>query len=161
LNWDRELSTCDPDYYKFTQWIVAEMHRRGLAYQADATVNWDPVDETVLANEQIDKDGRSWRSGAVVEQKRLKQWYLNIRAYADEMLESLDGLDKWPDAVKEAQRGWIGKSKGAEVEFEVGDGETIKVFTTRPDTIMGVTFLVLAPESQIVQEHATKNLSIQ
>ena len=102
FDWERELSTCQPDYYKHTQWIFSEMLKRNLAYKKDSQVNWDPVDQTVLANEQIDANGRSWRSGALVEKKTLSQWFLNIRAYADEMLDELDSLDHWPEAVKES-----------------------------------------------------------
>ena len=124
------------------------MMRRGLAYKADRVVNWDPVDQTVLANEQIDSEGRSWRSGAIAEKRLLSQWMLNIRAYADEMLEGLNQLDRWPSVVKEAQRGWIGPSKGAYVSFEVhGSDKKLQVFTTRPDTLFGVTFVAISHEN--------------
>ena len=115
FDWDRELSTSDPLYYKHTQKIFIELFKRGLAYKKDAYVNWDPVDNTVLANEQIDANGCSWRSGAKAEKKLLRQWFLNIRQYADEMLADLNKLDKWNDTVKELQRSWIGKSTGAQV----------------------------------------------
>lgn len=110
FDWERELATHEPEYYKHTQFIFAELFKRGLAYKKEAFVNWDPEDQTVLANEQIDANGRSWRSGAKVEKKLLSQWFLKIRSYADEMLDDLQYLDKWPEIVKEAQRGWIGKS---------------------------------------------------
>ena len=124
------------------------MLRRGLAYKKHALVNWDPLDQTVLANEQIDSNGRSWRSGAKVEKKTLSQWMLNIRAYADEMLQGLDHLDSWPDVVKEAQRGWIGKSQGVKIKFGVKDSDVkIPIFTTRPEVLYGVTFIAVSNES--------------
>ncbi|CDW72114.1 leucyl-trna synthetase [Stylonychia lemnae] len=161
FDWDRELATHTPEYYKHTQQIFLELYKQGLAYKKDAQVNWDPVDQTVLANEQIDDNGRSWRSGALVEKKMLKQWFFNIRKYADQMLINLDKLNKWPEIVKEAQRGWIGKSEGAIVEFMIklidGNQIPVKVFTTRPDTIFGVTFLALSFENQIIKENILKD----
>lgn len=117
FDWDRELATHDPSYYKHTQHIFSLLYQHGLAYRKEAYVNWDPVDNTVLANEQIDANGCSWRSGAKVEKKQLNQWFLNIRKYADEMLEDLDQLEKWNYHVKELQKGWIGKSYGAKIDF--------------------------------------------
>ena len=161
FDWDREIATCKSDYYKWTQWLFRELHDAGLARREEAIVNWDPVDCTVLANEQIDADGRSWRSGALAERRKLSQWFLSITTYADELLDALDHLDHWPDKVKQMQRNWIGKSDGVEVEFpwpkelskyELNEGasDSIKVFTTRADTIMGVTFLCVAPTHPIV-----------
>ncbi len=146
-DWDKEVATCAPDYYKWTQWIFSQMFQAGLAYQKEAAVNWDPVDQTVLANEQVDNEGRSWRSGAKVERKMLKQWFLKITDYAEQLLNDLDQLPGWPDKVKAMQANWIGKSVGAYLEFPiVGLEEKIAVFTTRPDTVFGVSYVVLAPE---------------
>ncbi len=150
-DWSREVTTCEPDYYRWTQWLFLLLHERGLAYRAKATVNWDPVDQTVLANEQVDASGRSWRSGAVVEKRELAQWFFKITDYAQRLLDDLDKLDGWPEKVRAMQRNWIGRSEGAEVEFPVaGRDERITVFTTRPDTLFGATFLVLAPEHPLV-----------
>ncbi|MBM4268763.1 MAG: leucine--tRNA ligase [Deltaproteobacteria bacterium] len=152
-DWDREVTTCDPDYYRWTQWLFLLLYRRGLAYRATATVNWDPVDQTVLANEQVDSSGRSWRSGALVEKRELSQWFFRITAYAERLVRDLDRLEGWPEKVKAMQRNWIGRSEGAEVEFAVsGSDDRITVFTTRPDTLFGATFLVLAPEHPLVQK---------
>ena len=146
-DWDREVATYQPEYYRWTQWIFLQMWHMGLAYQQEALVNWDPVDQTVLANEQVDSQGRSWRSGALVEQKLLKQWFLRITHYAEELLRDLDTLTGWPERVKTMQANWIGRSTGALLRFPVvGHEETIAVFTTRPDTVFGVSYLVLAPE---------------
>lgn len=147
LDWSREVRTCSPDYYRWTQWLFLQFYQAGLAYQKEAAVNWDPVDQTVLANEQVDSEGRSWRSGAKVERKLLRQWFLKITDYAEELLQDLDRLTGWPDRVKLMQANWIGKSTGAYLEFPIrGREEKIGVFTTRPDTVYGVTYLVLAPE---------------
>lgn len=146
LDWSREFATCDPDYYRWEQWFFARLFEKGLVYQASATVNWDPVDQTVLANEQV-VDGRGWRSGAPVERREIQQWFLKITAYADELLNCLDELPGWPDEVKTMQRNWIGRSEGLDIRFEVaGGGDELQVFTTRPDTLMGVTYLAVAPE---------------
>jgi leucyl-tRNA synthetase len=150
-DWSREVTTCEPDYYRWTQWLFLLMYRRGLAYRATATVNWDPVDQTVLANEQVDASGRSWRSGALVEKRELSQWFFKITDYAERLLRDLDKLEHWPEKVRAMQRNWIGRSEGAEARFAVeGHAETITVFTTRPDTLFGATFLVLAPEHPLV-----------
>ena len=150
-DWSREVTTCEPDYYRWTQWLFLLLYERGLAYRARATVNWDPVDQTVLANEQVDASGRSWRSGALVEKRELEQWFFRITEYADRLLDDLAKLDAWPEKVKAMQRNWIGRSEGAEVEFELPSiGERVTVFTTRPDTLYGATFLVLAPEHPLV-----------
>jgi leucyl-tRNA synthetase len=149
-DWSREVTTCAPDYYKWTQWLFLLLYKRGLAYRAKATVNWDPVDQTVLANEQVDAEGRSWRSGAKVEKRELEQWFFRITAYAERLLNDLDKLEHWPERVKTMQRNWIGKSEGAEVTFVSEQGDPIVVFTTRPDTLWGATFMVLAPEHPLV-----------
>ncbi|NET58974.1 MAG: leucine--tRNA ligase [Symploca sp. SIO2E6] len=155
-DWDCELATCSPDYYHWTQWIFLQFFQAGLAYQKEAAVNWDPVDQTVLANEQVDSQGRSWRSGALVERKMLRQWFLKITDYAEELLNDLDKLTGWPERVKVMQAHWIGKSVGAYLEFPiVGLTEKIGVFTTRPDTVYGVTYVVLAPEHPLTQQVTT------
>ncbi|TMW58682.1 hypothetical protein Poli38472_010241 [Pythium oligandrum] len=153
LDWDREVTTCAEDYYKWTQWIFLKLFEQGLAYRSEALVNWDPIDKTVLANEQVDAEGRSWRSGAIVEQRSLNQWFLRITDYGDRLLDDLDKLTNWPDAVKRMQAAWIGRSKGSRVDYSV-DGLDVKlpVFTTRVDTIFGVTFVSLAPECSLVEE---------
>lgn len=157
IDWDREITTCHTNYYRWTQWLFLQFLEAGLAYQKDATVNWDPIDQTVLANEQVDSEGRSWRSGAVVEKRQLRQWFLKITAYADQLLDDLDGLTGWPERVRTMQANWIGRSCGAEISFAVVDaaghdsGEQISVFTTRPDTLHGVSYVVLAPEHGLVE----------
>ncbi|KAG3151288.1 Leucine--tRNA ligase [Phytophthora cactorum] len=156
FDWDREVTTCAPDYYKWTQWIFLQMFNKGLAYRKEALVNWDPVDKTVLANEQVDAEGRSWRSGAIVEQRSLNQWFLRITKYGDRLLDDLDKLTKWPDAVKRMQSSWIGRSEGSQVEFQVvldADAKAIPltVFTTRVDTVFGVSFVSMAPDSVEVE----------
>ncbi|MDY6781088.1 MAG: leucine--tRNA ligase [Cyanobacteriota bacterium] len=158
LDWERELATCSPDYYKWTQWIFLQFYAAELAYQKEAAVNWDPIDQTVLANEQVDSEGRSWRSGAIVERKLLRQWFFKITDYAEQLLNDLDKLDGWPDRVKTMQANWIGKSVGATVEFPiVGRDEKIAVFTTRPDTVYGVTYVVLAPEHPLTPKVTPKS----
>lgn len=156
IDWDSEVATCSPDYYKWTQWIFLQFLQAGLAYQKEAAVNWDPVDQTVLANEQV-IDGRSWRSGAIVERKLLRQWFLKITDYAEELLKDLDKLTGWPERVKLMQANWIGKSTGAYLEFPlIGLSEKIGVYTTRPDTVYGVSYLVLAPEHPLTKRVTTK-----
>ncbi len=163
-DWDCEVTTCSPDYYKWTQWIFLQFFNAGLAYQKEAAVNWDPVDQTVLANEQVDSEGRSWRSGAKVERKLLRQWFLKITDYAEELLKDLDTLTGWPERVKLMQANWIGKSVGAYLEFPIvglddssdqGLDNKIGVFTTRPDTVYGVTYVVLAPEHPLTARVTT------
>jgi leucyl-tRNA synthetase len=144
-DWSRELTTCKPDYYKWEQWFFTKLYERGLVYKKESEVNWDPIDQTVLANEQV-IDGRGWRSGALVEKKKIPQWFIKITDYAEELLSGLDDLDGWPDSVKTMQRNWIGKSVGADVEFAVEGQDNLRVFTTRPDTLMGVTFLAVAAD---------------
>ncbi len=151
-DWQRELATCKPDYYRWEQWLFTQMVERGLAYRKTAVVNWDPVDQTVLANEQV-VDGRGWRSGALVERREIEQWFIRITDYADELLDGLEQLPGWPDAVKTMQRNWIGRSVGVEVQFTVDAAEQpLTVFTTRPDTLMGVTYLAVAPEHPLVDQ---------
>lgn len=144
-DWNREFATCEPDYYRWEQWFFSKLYERGLVYKKDSEVNWDPVDQTVLANEQV-IEGRGWRSGALVEKKKIPQWFVKITDYAEELLSGLDDLDGWPDSVKTMQRNWIGKSVGAEVEFIVDGEQNLRVFTTRPDTVFGVTYLAVAAE---------------
>ncbi|MBD1825284.1 leucine--tRNA ligase [Cyanobacteria bacterium FACHB-DQ100] len=155
FDWTKEVATCSPDYYRWTQWIFLEFFKAGLAYQKEATVNWDPIDQTVLANEQVDADGRSWRSGAKVERKLLRQWFLKITDYAEQLLTDLDKLKGWPDRVKLMQANWIGKSTGAQVIFTTEAGDEIVVFTTRPDTLWGASFMVLSPEHPLVEKLTT------
>lgn len=186
------MTTCDPSYYKWTQWLFVQLLKKGLVYQViptcalrcscscafalvqkDAFVNWDPVDKTVLANEQVDANGRSWRSGALVERRKLKQWFIKITDYAEELLQSLDKLSGWPQQVAQMQRNWIGRTDGALVRFklDIGSGKAtaganstdasadeISVFTSRPDTIFGVSFLVLAPEHPVINNAIQRGL---
>ncbi len=151
-DWSREVTTCSPDYYHWTQWIFLEFLQAGLAYQKEAAVNWDPIDQTVLANEQVDSEGRSWRSGAKVERRLLKQWFFKITAYAEQLLQDLDQLTGWPERVRLMQENWIGKSLGAEVVFKTEAGDSLPIFTTRPDTLWGATFMVLSPEHPLVEK---------
>jgi leucyl-tRNA synthetase len=141
FDWPREVSTCQPEYFRWTQWIFLQLHKKGLAYQNEAFVNWDPVDETVLANEQVDANGKSWRSGALVEKKKLRQWFFGITQFADPLLDGLKGLEGWPKQVKKMQELWIGRSHGMFVDFG-----SIRVFTTRPETLMGVSFVAVSNE---------------
>ena len=150
-DWNRELATCDPDYYRWEQWLFTRLFEKGLVYRRNAVVNWDPVDQTVLANEQV-VEGRGWRSGAVVEQREIPQWFLKITAYADELLDALQRLEGWPAAVRTMQSNWIGRSEGVEIEFDVaGRDERLTVFTTRPDTLMGATYMALAADHPLVK----------
>ena len=161
LDWEREIATCHPEYYKHEQKFFIDMFKAGLAYKKEAEVNWDPVDKTVLANEQV-IDGKGWRSGAVVEKKKLSQWFLKISKYSDELLKDLDNLENWPNKVKIMQSNWIGKSIGAEIDFNVSESETkIKIFTTRPDTIYGATFLALSSEHELVTKISKNNDSLK
>ncbi len=160
IDWSREINTSDPEYYRWTQWIFRQMYRKGLAYRKNSYQWWCENDKTVLANEQVEA-GKCWRCGEEVSKKEMTQWFFKITAYADELLKDIDQLD-WPEKIKIMQRNWIGKSEGAEIEFEIADGEAqgekIKVFTTRPDTIFGVTFLTLAPEHALVSKLASENV---
>jgi len=155
-DWEREFATCEPDYYRWEQWFFTRLYERGLVYKKEAEVNWDPVDQTVLANEQV-IDGRGWRSGALVEKKKIPQWFVKITDYAEELLDGLDQLDGWPDSVKTMQRNWIGKSVGAEVVFVVDQADDLNVFTTRPDTLMGVTYLAVAADHPLAITVAKDN----
>ena len=155
VDWNREIATCKPEYYKWEQWLFTELFKKGLIYKKTSTVNWDPVDGTVLANEQV-IDGRGWRSGALVEKRDIPQYFMKITAYAEELLNDLDKLDGWPEQVKTMQRNWIGKSYGCEVEFPIiGQHGNLKVYTTRPDTLMGATYVAVAAE------HALATLATQ
>ena len=152
-DWGRELATCTPDYYRWEQWLFTRMVEKGLAYRKKARVNWDPVDQTVLANEQV-IDGRGWRSGALVEQREIDQWFIRITDYADELLDDLDSVD-WPEQVKTMQKNWIGRSQGVEFSFErKGSDERLEVYTTRPDTIMGITYVAVAAQHPIAKKAA-------
>jgi len=156
-DWSRELATCDPAYYRWEQWFFTRLYERGLVYRKTAVVNWDPIDQTVLANEQV-IEGRGWRSGAPVERREIPQWFVRITAYADELLEDLDALDGWPEAVKTMQRNWIGRSEGLLIRFELADGSgDLPVFTTRPDTLSGVTYMAVAPEHPVARRAAASN----
>lgn len=153
-DWRREISTCTPEYYRWEQWFFIRLFEKGLVYKKNAVVNWDPVDQTVLANEQV-VDGRGWRSGALVERKEISQWFIKITAYADELLSSLDSLDEWPSQVKQMQRNWIGRSTGTEIYFNVNNHpKRLKIYTTRPDTLMGTTYLAVATDHHIAKEAA-------
>ncbi len=159
LDWEREIATCHPNYYKHEQKFFIDMFNSGLAYKKEAEVNWDPVDKTVLANEQV-IDGKGWRSGAIIEKKKLSQWFLKISKYSEELLEDLDKLKDWPNKVKVMQSNWIGKSVGAEIDFKLSESEKkIKVFTTRPDTIFGATFIALSTEHNISKEISKNSIS--
>ncbi|MBU3644796.1 MAG: leucine--tRNA ligase [Candidatus Methylopumilus sp.] len=161
IDWDREIATCRPEYYRWEQWLFTELFKKGLVYKKTATVNWDPVDQTVLANEQV-IDGRGWRSGAVVEKRDIPQYFMKITAYADELLADLDKLDGWPEQVKTMQRNWIGKSYGCEIEFPIQNSEAkLKVYTTRPDTLMGATYVAVAAEHPLATLAAQHNPALQ
>lgn len=160
IDWTREITTCKPEYYRWEQELFIKMYNKGLAYKKKSVVNWDPVDQTVLANEQV-VDGRGWRSGALVERKEINQWFLKITAYADELINDLDTLTAWPEEVRTMQRNWIGKSEGLEIQFNVAELDAkITVFTTRPDTVFGVTYLAIAPEHPIAMQAAKHNADI-
>jgi leucyl-tRNA synthetase len=160
-DWSRELATCHPQYYRWEQWLFTRLLKQGLVYRKNAVVNWDPVDQTVLANEQV-IDGRGWRSGALVEKREIPQWFLKITDYADELLTGLDELPGWPDAVKTMQRNWIGRSEGLELDFALADGDgVLTVFTTRPDTLMGVTYVAVAADHPLAQQAADGNPELQ
>jgi len=160
-DWNREITTCRPEYYHWEQWLFIKLYEKGLVYKKNAIVNWDPVDQTVLANEQV-VNGRGWRSGAVVERREIPQWFLKITAYAEELLNDLELLTGWPDQVRTMQRNWIGRAEGAIIQFPlVGQADNIHVFTTRPDTLMGVTYLAIAPEHPLAINAAYSNPELQ
>ena len=159
-DWDRELATCSPDYYRWEQWLFARLVKKGLAYRKTATVNWDPVDQTVLANEQV-IDGRGWRSGAPVEKRDIEQWFLRITDYAQELLDDLDKLGGWPEPVVTMQRNWIGRSLGVQMRFAIQDrDETLEIYTTRPDTLMGVTYVAIAAEHPLALRAAADDQAL-
>ena len=165
LDWSRELATCDPSYYRHEQKMFLDFWKAGLAYRREAWVNWDPVDNTVLANEQV-IDGKGWRTGATVERRKLTQWNLKITTFADELLSRLDTLDRWPEKVRLMQANWIGKSRGARLSFELTDASgadrgKLEIFTTRPDTLFGASFMALSPEHPITAELAAKDPGLQ
>ncbi len=154
-DWDRELTTCDPEYYKFEQKMFLDFYKAGIAYKKETLVNWDPIEQTVLANEQV-VDGRGWRSGVEVEKKKMKGWFLKISDFADELLDEIDNLKGWPEKVKIMQRNWIGKSYGATIRFSIkNSAKTLEVFTTRPDTIFGATFVAISPQHPLAKEIAS------
>lgn len=162
IDWSREFATCDPDYYRWEQWFFVKLFKKGMVERRSAVVNWDPVDQTVLANEQV-VDGKGWRSGAPVERREMQQWFLKITDYADELLDSLDTMDGWPDSVKNMQRNWIGRSQGVEIDFAVADAtgkpatEQVGVYTTRPDTLLGATYVAVAAQHPLAQQAAADN----
>ncbi|HHH89451.1 MAG TPA: leucine--tRNA ligase [Aliiroseovarius sp.] len=159
-DWQRELATCDPDYYRWEQWMFLRLYEKGLVYKKTAPVNWCPNDVTVLANEQV-IDGRCWRCDTEVERKDIAQWFLKITAYADELLADLDKLEGWPEQVRTMQRNWIGRSEGVEIVFDIdGRDERLKVFTTRPDTLMGATYVAVAPEHPLAREAAQRHANV-
>ncbi len=165
IDWAREVTTCKPDYYRWEQWLFTRLFEKGVIYRKNGTVNWDPVDQTVLANEQV-IDGRGWRSGALIEKREIPMYYFRITDYADELLESLDELPGWPEQVKTMQRNWIGKSRGMEVQFpydqaSIGHAGTLKVFTTRPDTLMGATYVAVAAEHPLATQAAEGDPRLQ
>jgi|TARA_B100000497_G_scaffold1065_1_gene1276 leucyl-tRNA synthetase len=159
-DWSRELATCHPEYYKWEQWFFIKLFEKGLVYKKKAIVNWDPVDQTVLANEQV-VEGCGWRSGAPVEKKEISQWYMKITDYADELLADIQNLQGWPDAVRMMQTNWIGKSVGLDINFKIGTASSLTVYTTRPDTLFGVTYLAIAAEHPIAIEAGKNNQEIQ
>ena len=160
-DWQRELATCTPEYYRWEQWLFTRLFEKGLVYKKTAAVNWDPVDNTVLANEQV-IDGRGWRSGALVEKRDIPQWFMKITDYADQLLKDLDQLDGWPEQVKTMQANWIGRSEGLQIEFDVvGNDDNLAVYTTRPDTLMGVTYLAVAAEHPLSLKAAESNPELQ
>lgn len=159
-DWSRELATCHPEYYKWEQWFFIKLFEKGLVYKKKAIVNWDPVDQTVLANEQV-VEGCGWRSGAPVEKKEISQWYMKITDYADELLADIQNLQGWPDAVRMMQTNWIGKSVGLDINFKIGNASSLTVYTTRPDTLFGVTYLAIAAEHPIAIEAGKNNQEIQ
>ena len=161
IDWKREIATCQPEYYKWEQWLFTELFKKKLIYKKSSTVNWDPIDQTVLANEQV-IDGKGWRSGAVVEKKAIPQYFMKITKYADELLKDLDELVGWPEQVKTMQRNWIGKSYGCEIEFSVKDHtDSVKIYTTRPDTLFGVTYLAIAAQHPLASSIKKNNPTIE
>jgi len=159
-DWDRELATCRPEYYRWEQWLFTKLYEKGLVYKKNAMVNWDPVDQTVLANEQV-IDGRGWRSDALVERKEISQWFMKITDYAQELLDETDKLEGWPEQVRTMQRNWIGRSEGVQLQFDVAGEEPLTVYTTRPDTLMGVTYVAVAAEHPLAKKAAESNADLK
>ncbi|MDQ8040185.1 MAG: leucine--tRNA ligase, partial [Rickettsiella sp.] len=162
FDWSREVTTCNPNYYRWEQWLFIQLFKNGLAYKKNAVVNWDPMDQTVLANEQV-INGRGWRSGALIERKEIPQWFLKITSYADELLTGLETLHDWPDEVKTMQRHWIGRSSGVAIQFLINDPQltSIEIFTTRPDTLFGVSFLAISPQHSLARHAAERDKAVQ
>lgn len=161
FDWSREIATCRPEYYRWEQWIFTKLYEKGLVYKKSAIVNWDPVDQTILANEQV-IDGRGWRSGALVERREIPQWFLKITSYADELLNDLNKLEHWPEEVKTMQRNWIGRSEGLTIRFDVADQNThLEIFTTRPETLMAVTYVAIAPQHPLALLAAKNNSALE
>ena len=156
-DWSRELITCKPDYYRFEQELFIKLYEMGLVYRKNSLVNWDPVEQTVLANEQVSQDGRGWRSGALVEKREIPQWFFKITDYAQELLDELDNLSGWPESVKTMQRNWIGRSEGLEIDFAIDGGGALTVYTTRPDTLCGVSFISVAAEHPLARAAAERD----
>lgn len=159
-DWSREITTCDPEYYRWEQWFFLRLLKKGLVYKKNAEVNWDPVDQTVLANEQV-VNGRGWRSGALVERREIPQWFLKITAYAEELLNDLNKLEHWPQQVKTMQRNWIGRSEGIDIKFAIQNHDSISIFTTRPDTLYGVTYLAVAAQHPLTRQLAEHNPALK
>jgi leucyl-tRNA synthetase len=160
IDWSREFATCDPEYYRWEQWLFVRLYQKGMVYRKNSVVNWDPVDQTVLANEQV-VDGRGWRSGALIERREMAQWFLKITAYAQELLTELDAMDGWPESVKSMQRNWIGQSQGVEIDFPVNNSDQVlTVFTTRPDTLLGATYVAVAAEHPLALQAAEKSPAV-
>src|ERR1700709_307905 len=160
IDWTREFATCDPSYYHQQQKLFLQFYKAGFVYRGEAGVNLDPVEMAVLATEQV-IDGRGWRSGAMVERRKLSQWFFKITAFAEELLTALDTLDKWPEKVRIMQKNWIGRSEGLKFQFTLSDGEKLDVFTTRPDTLFGASFVALSPDHPLTQELAKSDLKLQ
>lgn len=160
IDWSREFATCDPEYYHWEQWLFIKLFEKGLVYRKNSVVNWDPVDQTVLANEQVE-NGRGWRSGAVVERREMAQWFMKITEYAEELRDELDKMDGWPESVKSMQSNWIGRSQGVEIDFAIdGQDASLTVFTTRPDTLLGATYVAVAAEHPLAQQAAAADAAI-
>lgn len=159
-DWSREITTCDPEYYRWEQWFFLRLLKKGLVYKKNAEVNWDPVDQTVLANEQV-VNGRGWRSGALVERREIPQWFLKITDYAEELLNDLNKLEHWPQQVKTMQRNWIGRSEGIEIKFAIKQHDPVSIFTTRPDTLYGVTYLAVAAQHPLTRQLAERNSALK
>ncbi len=159
IDWSREFATCDPAYYRHQQKLFLDFYKEGLVYRSEADVNWDPVDQTVLANEQV-IDGKGWRSGAPVERRKLSQWFFKITAFSDDLLAALDTLDRWPEKVRLMQKNWIGRSEGMRFSFALSDGRDLEVFSTRPDTLFGASFVALSPDHPLTEELAAKDAKL-